>query len=130
MKSFDCHFQFNTIVQTHGRNEEGATENIENFLNQETIHMAENIIGCGIDFDRDSIEVKEVENGWFELNLLWSGYWSIDKENETKARNVSIEILNERLTPFYQMLENISTKLRRFQFNELKNEQVTDIVEY
>lgn len=130
MKSFDCHFRFNTIVQTHGRNEEGAVENIEKIFNEEIIHILEDIMKCGIDFERDDIEVKEVDNGWFELNLLWSGYWSVGKENEEGARNLAKELLDEYLTPFYQVLENISTKSKKFQFNDLKNEEITDVVEY
>lgn len=129
MKNFDCHFQFKTIVQTHGRNDDGAINNIGKIINQEIINSAENIIGCGIDFDRDNIEVKEIENGWFEMDLLWSGYWSIDKEDEIEARKIAEINLDERLTTFYKMLENVSTKSKRFQLIELKNEQVTDIVE-
>lgn len=127
-REFDCHFIFQTVVQTNGRDVEGAIENIEKRLNQEWIYGAENVIACGIDFDHDNIEAKEIENGWFELTLTWSGYWSIDEKDESSARKVAEEILNERLTPFYQMLENESTKHRQFQFMELKGEQVTDIV--
>ena len=130
MLSFDCHFNFNTVVETHGRNKEGALENIKSFLNEEVINTASEIIGCGVDFDREDFKVKEVFNGWFQLNLRWSGYFSIESETEEDARKLSEKLLDERLDLFFNMLENISTTSRRFQLNELNSEEITDILEY
>lgn len=129
IKSFECCFEFKTVVQTHGRNKEGAIENIKNFINEEIISGAQNIMGCGVDFDRENVEFKEVYNGWFQLNLLWNGYWNIDKKNEIEAEKDSKEMLDKRLTPFYQMLENLSTKSTRFQFDTLKDEHMTKIIQ-
>lgn len=130
MKSFDCHFTFNTIVQTHGRNSESAVNNIEELLNEDIKSAAESIFSCGVNFNKEDISVKEIYNGWFELNLLWSGYWNIDADDELKARKIAEKILDEKLTPFYQVLENKSTKQRRFYFKELKDEKITDVMEY
>lgn len=130
MLSFDCHFNFNTTVQTHGRNEEGALENIVSFLNEDVINEASEIMYCGVDFDREEYKAKEVFNGWFQFDLRWSGYFSVESENESDARVLAEKILNERLDLLFKMLENISTTNRRFQFNEMNCEEVTDILEY
>lgn len=129
-REFECHFSFDTIVQTHGRNEEGATENIDRMIHQEIVYGAERIMGCGIDYDRDNVETKEIENGWFELTLHWSGSWSIDADTEEEAKKIAEEFLDERLTPFYQMIEIEADKRSRFEFHELKNEKVIDIIEW
>lgn len=130
LPEFESHFTFETIVQTHGRDEEGAIENIERMINPEVMNGIEFVMACGMGFEVDVDKVKEIENGWFELILEWSGSWSINANNETEAREKAKALLEEVLTPFYRILEIEADKRSRFEFKELKNQQVTDVCAY
>lgn len=127
MQAFECHYSFKVIAQTHGRDEEGACENIKKFLDDDFVKNASNALQSVVDYDIQS--VKEIENGWFELEIFWSSFWSIDATNKEEAKNIAENWLDQFLTPVYQSLENLSTNTRRFQFVDLKDEEVFDVVE-
>lgn len=130
MLSFDCNFEFNTTVETHGRDKDGAINNIRDFLNEEFIDTISESWYCGLGFDVEETDVKEIFNGWFKLNLKWSGSWSIVAKNQLSAKEAGLEWFEKNITMTYQNLENLSTKTRRFKFNDLYNEKITDVLEY
>ena len=130
LPEFETHFTFETIVQTHGRDEEGAIENIERMINPDVMNGIEFVMACGMGFEVEVEKVKEVENGWFELILEWSGSWSINANNDSEAREKAKALLEEVLTPFYQILENEADRRSRFEFRELKNQKITDVCPY
>lgn len=128
-KEFETHFVFNVVVETHGRDEEGAEDNIRKFLNDEFVSNV-SVSAFGTLLDYDVVDTKEIENGWFQLTLRWSAFWLVTADKELKARAIAGEMLDESLTPFYQSLENLSTKERRFKLVSLKDEKVTDVLEH
>lgn len=130
MLSFDCNFEFNTTVETHGRDKDGAINNIRDFLNEEFIDTISESWYCGLDFDVEETDIEELYNGWFKLNLKWSGCWSINAKNESDAKESALEWLEKNSNMAYKCLENLSTKTRRFQFDSLENEKLTDILEF
>lgn len=127
MQEFECHFSFITVVQTHGRDEEGASDNVRSFLDDDFVNVTSNHLKSIVDYDVTA--TKEVENGWFELELRWSSYWNIDANSQDEAKSIAEEWLDSFLTPVYQSLENLSTKIRRFHFIDFKNDEIVDIID-
>lgn len=132
IKEYDCFFTFKTIVQTHGRDKEGALENIEKILDKGILEAISMAMCCGTDYERKMSEDmgEEIKNGWFELPLFWSGYWTMEAKNEKEAEEKAKEFLDERLTPFYTIFEHLSDDTRRFYFKELKGEQIANVLNY
>lgn len=128
-KEFECFFSYETTVQTHGSNEESAVGNLEMFLTDDVKSVLSETMATGVDYDEEKVEVKKIYDGWYELNLRWTGAYYPDAEDEKEAKKKAIKLLDECLTPFYQSLENLSIKNRRFKFETLSNEQITEVYE-
>ena len=128
MKTFDCHFLFFFRVQTHGKDEEATIDNIDRMIDDKVVQGIEYNMHTGIGYDIE--DIKEVENGWWELLLKFSGFYMIDAKDKQEAKEITNNILDDKLTSVYQLLEIEADKRSRFELKELTDFYVDDVEEF
>lgn len=128
MKDYECNFTFETVVETCGRDEDGAIENIGKILTDELKSNLSEFFLCGLDYYDFKTTAKEIENGWFQVNLVWGGSWVIEGEYVSDIKIIATNLLSEKASMFYSSLENFANKQKLFYFISLDNEEITDVL--
>lgn len=126
---YDCHFQYTLVLETEGESLEDAFNKLDMIFNNDIISSLENIMMCGIDYDRDNMSGQKLSNNVYEFNLLWSGFWMIDADSKLLAKVEASIILAEAIIKMVDegKFLRVSDKIK---FKSIKDPAITDILLY